>query len=147
MVKSVIAQLLRQYEFDLTSLCNSNEFELCLQKLRKGKVKDMCRLLTYLVRQLPTDLNVVYIIDQIGKYESDEYEDMMMRVLKTVLGQVRDREMRCTVKVLATSDEATDTVRDAFSDEDECLLDVGVLEYNEVEAYPIEEGGSDSGEE
>ena len=147
MVKSFIAQLLRQYDFDLTFLCNNDGSEVQLQRLRKGKVKDLCRLLTCLVRLLPANTKVVYIIDQIGTYECDEHENMMIRVLKTVLGQVRDSEMRCTVKVLATSDEATDTVRDAFSDEDECLLDVEALEYNEVEEYAIVESEGDSGEE
>lgn len=139
MVKSLIAQLLRQHDF--TSFAGLNEEGIGLKQIRKGSVKTLCKLLSWLVRQLPGDLKVIYIIDQIGKYESDPQETKMLAVLETILGQVHDSGLSCTVKVMATSDEATDLVRDMFRDDDKCQLDLDMLDD---ECPDLDEYGSDS---
>lgn len=112
MVKSFIAQLLRQCEFDIPTLINAGT--ITLDKIEKAEVNDLCKVLTSLVRQLPAGVKVVYMIDRIGEYERDGFKKDMITVLKTVIEQVHDDGMACTVKVLATSDEATDVVRMCF---------------------------------
>ncbi|KAK0645611.1 hypothetical protein B0T16DRAFT_411573 [Cercophora newfieldiana] len=150
MVKSFIAQLLRQYEF--TNLANLQEGGIELEQLRRGKIKTLCKLLFWLVSQLPEGIKVIYIVDQIGKYENDTHEAKMLTVLTTILEQVHDSEIACTVKVIATSDEATDAVRDVFRDDDKCQLDLDDLddecpvldEYGSGVKLPDDDDGDDS---
>ncbi|KAK5651407.1 hypothetical protein OQA88_12495 [Cercophora sp. LCS_1] len=140
MVKSFAAQLLRQYEF--TSFATLHEGGIDLEQLRKGRIKTLCKLLSWLVSQLPGGVKVIYIVDQIGKYENDTHEAKMLTVLKTILGQVHDSEIACTVKVIATSDEATDAVREVFRDDEKCQLELNALDDERPE---LDEYGSGVG--
>jgi hypothetical protein len=136
MAKSFIAQILRQHAFDLSSL---NDQGVSLGQIREGKVKDLCKLLVWLIHQLPGDMKVICIIDEIGKYENDEYEDKMLTVLKTMLRLAHEPGPGCIVKVMVTSAEATDEVHDMFRDDDDCQLDLDVFdECHELGEFEFE---------
>ncbi|OJJ94992.1 hypothetical protein ASPACDRAFT_48440 [Aspergillus aculeatus ATCC 16872] len=124
-IKSFLAQLLRQHTFDLDTV---QEIETYLRGPRNLSTDGLCKLLVWLVRKLPKGIKVIVIMDEIGWYEMDEHETDMLRVLRTLLGLSREKSVACQVKVLATSAEVTDTFHSAFLDDDDCLLDFDALE-------------------
>ncbi|RAL07135.1 uncharacterized protein BO97DRAFT_464619 [Aspergillus homomorphus CBS 101889] len=125
MIKAFLAQLLRQHTFDQNTL---QEGQTYLKDKRNSSTEALCKLFAWLVRKLPKGLKLIVIMDELGRYETDEYEKGMLRTLRTILGLSRDRTVPCQVKVLATSVDITDTVHNTFQDDDDCLLDFDTLE-------------------
>lgn len=119
MARSLVAQLLQQWSFDSTAL---EGLGLDLERVRKGNLGRICALLGSLVCRLPEHLTLVCVIDGISHYETDDFEEGMMKVLLCLLGLARDSRVASPVKVLATSPTTTDLVQSVFRDDDSCFV-------------------------
>jgi hypothetical protein len=128
-MRSFIAQLLVGWgSFDAALQQAADGLDLNIEGLRKGKVAPLCALFRWLVRRLPQGVTLICIVDGISYYETDEFEDGMLRVLRCLFGLARDAKMAAVVKVLATSPVATDSVQDQFDEEDEsCFLSLAEI--------------------
>ena len=101
-----------------------------LQAVIQGKViktSRLCGLFAWLVRRLPRGVTLVCLIEGVSHYETDDYEDDMLRGLGRLLSLMRDKSVAAVVKVLVTSATTTDSVQAAFvtddnDDESSCLL-------------------------
>jgi len=116
MIKSLIAQLLRQRSFD-TSLLDR---EVNISLVKEGDIKQLSALFGWLARQLAEDVTLFCFIDGIKYYERDQYSDDMGEVLRSLLDLTEDRNMHNTFKILVTSPSETKIVRQAF--DNECIL-------------------------
>jgi hypothetical protein len=71
---------------------------------------------------------LVCIIDGISHYETDDFEDNMLKVLECLLGLVKDAKMAAAVKLLAASPTTTDLMQDRFKgDDDLCFLSLASI--------------------
>lgn len=125
MMRSMIAQLLRQNSFDLTTLST----EVDLEHVSDGDLNPLFELFSWLVRCLPDHVTVVCLIDGLIYYETDEFEEGTLAVLGFLLGLVRDADLKPSMKLLGASPSPTDTVRELFSNEDECFLSMAELPW------------------
>jgi hypothetical protein len=116
MIKSLIAQLLRQRSFD-TSLLDR---EVNISLVKEGDIKQLSALFGWLAHQLAEDVTLFCFIDGIKYYERDQYSDDMGEVLRSLLDLTEDRNMHNTFKILVTSPSETKIVRQAF--DNECIL-------------------------
>ncbi|PLB49716.1 hypothetical protein P170DRAFT_510209 [Aspergillus steynii IBT 23096] len=144
MLTSFIAQLLQQHAFDFTLWpqgAAAKHFQL--QSIAKGQMKTLATVFEWLVRQIPAETTLSIVIDQIGRYETDDFMDDMLAVLKLVLGLRRSEDVNCIVKVLVTSSEQTNEVCDMFQDDGDSFLDFDALEeMEEIEESDLNPGGS-----
>lgn len=106
-IKSLVAQLLRQQIFDTRQLHQ----EIDLNKLNNGDVDELCALFRWLVRQVPENVTLFCLIDGIILYERSNYEYTMGQVLASLLDLTRDLSVRCILKFLITSPAVTVKVR------------------------------------
>lgn len=116
MIRSLLAQLLRQRSFD-AALQEEKALGVDIERARKGNLTQLCALLEWLIRQLPADQIMVCIIDSISHYETDELESDMLKVLDTLLRLARDEKVSVPVKILVTSPTTTDAVHRCFFDD------------------------------
>jgi hypothetical protein len=123
MIRSLIAQLLRQQSFATTLLSR----EVDLGRVKAGNLGALCTLFGWLVRRLPQDMTLICLIDGISHYENEDYEDDMLKVLRFILGLVRARDSALAVKILATSPSPTDSVQEEFKEDDDCFLSMAEL--------------------
>lgn len=143
MLTSFIAQLLRQHVFDFTSWpqdAAAKHFQL--QNMAKGQMKSLAAVFEWLVRQIRAETTLSIVIDEIGRYETDDFLKDMLAVLKLMMG-LRHRKANCIVKVLATSSEQTNEVCDMFQYDDDSFLDFEALEeMEEMGELDLNVGGS-----
>jgi hypothetical protein len=133
MIRSIIAQLLRQHSFDLSLLGQ----EIDLERIKEGSMETLCALFSWLLKRVPKDITLVVLLDGISHYENDEegFEDEMLRVVRLLLRFVKEASIEtATVKLLATSPAATDGVLNEFEEgndsedeEDEWFVDMAEL--------------------
>ncbi|KAI1129504.1 hypothetical protein F5Y10DRAFT_264043 [Nemania abortiva] len=106
MIKSLIAQLLRQYEFNTRSMPGGI--------LPLTEINELCALFGWLVGQLPPNITLVCFIDGIEYYERDEYLQEMEEVLAYVLELIIESKIAVDFKVMVTSPGRTRIVRQPF---------------------------------
>jgi hypothetical protein len=117
MIRSLLAQLLIQFPFS-----NINPPADALpHDIENASIDQLCKLFTYLVRQLPPRTTVFCLIDGINEYEREGYIHGMDEVVFSLLGLV-DEGSRARFKLLLTSPRPTVEVRKAFDQEDGALL-------------------------
>ncbi|KAL5332559.1 hypothetical protein BJX70DRAFT_126789 [Aspergillus crustosus] len=109
MLRSLIDQLLRQYDFDLRFL--EQPLDPALYQ------EDLLGILDWLVRQLPKTLTVCCIIDGVVLLERDKYEAESLPVLIKLIELVSDPTVGASIKLLLTSTPGTTIVRGAFEEE------------------------------
>ena len=120
MIMSLISQILKQHAYIPVLF----RHQLDQQSIRRGDVHYLCSLFEFLVRSLPSEQTVVCIIDGISYYETDEFEDEMIMILKCLLGLVRDSGLRPAVKLLVCSPATTDRVQFEFGGVDANILNL-----------------------
>lgn len=116
MVRSLIAQLLSDYDFGLPHPVLRPGVDLAL--IEDGDLAELTGLLGWLVRQLPEEVTLVIIVDGIAFYEREEFESPMLDVMGDLVGLTAASDVQATVKVLLTSPWQTATVRAAFESGD-----------------------------
>lgn len=121
MLCSLIDQLLRRHENDLSSITTTGAIDFNL--LQAGDDKELLRLLYFLVLQIPDAIPLVLLIDNVVLYEREEMD--AFDALAGLLGMVSER-LPAAVKLLFTSTPGTIEVRGAFEDEG-LILNVDTL--------------------
>lgn len=106
-IKSLVAQLLRQQIFDTRQLHQ----EIDLNKVNNGDVDELCVLFRWLARRVPENVTLFCLIDGIVLYERSDYEYTMGQVLAYLLDLTRDLSIRSILKFLITSPVVTAKVR------------------------------------
>lgn len=123
MAASLIAQLLGQQPRDVPPL----HAQVQLGSFGDTPIKHLCDLFSLLVHRLPGHLSIVCLVDGLGYYETDEYEDDMLQVLRCLLSLARAGDIAATFKLLATNPTATDQIQDLFSDGGSSFLSMASL--------------------
>ena len=142
-MRSFIVQLLRYHSFDTTTLHR----EIDWRGLKSGEIAPLCSLFYWLVRQLPSEITLMCLIDGIAHYENDEYEANMLTVLTNLLRIARDDRLLSAVKLLVTSPSLADKVQEAFKDDESCFVSVAELPWGSQEFSMLQLGDlSDGGE-
>lgn len=95
MIKSLVAQLLRQHAFDTRSLPDDI--------MPLDDVNRLCTLFGWLVGQLPRNITLVCLIDGIEYYEREAYLQEMTKVLIYILELITERNLAVDFKILVTS--------------------------------------------
>jgi hypothetical protein len=117
MIRSLLAQLLRQFPFS-----NINPpADVLPYDGETASIDQLCKLFTYLVRQLPPRTTIFCLIDGINEYEREEYIHGMDEVVFSLMGLV-DEGSKARFKLLLTSPRPTVQVRKAFDQEMDTLL-------------------------
>ncbi|KAL9477451.1 hypothetical protein ACSS6W_007292 [Trichoderma asperelloides] len=125
LMKSLLAQLLRQIPFESLTLDESVDIN-CLSE-SNCNISKLCDLFVWLVhRQLSRDYTLVCMIDGIGYYETDEFELEVVVVMKMLLqlseetfNEEDDGEpLSGDTKILITTPFATDAIQELFEDMD-----------------------------
>ncbi|KAK4197399.1 hypothetical protein QBC40DRAFT_105880 [Triangularia verruculosa] len=88
----------------------------------------LCRLFGFLISRLPQEKTVVCVIDNIERYEADEFESDTRLVLDCLLSLARDQSMLPAVKILVTSPVGTISAHEAFDKDDGCEDSILCLE-------------------
>lgn len=126
MMKSLIAQLLRQLPFESLTLDKSVDLD-CLSE-SNCSISKLCDLFVWLVhQQLSREYTLVCMIDGIGFYETDEFEadvvvvmKMLLRLSEEALKEDDDEGLlRGDVKVLITTPFTTDAVQGLFEEKND----------------------------
>lgn len=113
MLRSFIAQLVCQWRFDTSTLRDHIDLESV--QLNNGSA--ICRIFSWLVRQLPKDRTVMCIIDNIGYYERETTVEETVEVLGMIAHLMQEPPLRATTKLLATSDAPLRETREVFGGE------------------------------
>ncbi|KAI0139370.1 hypothetical protein F4776DRAFT_662329 [Hypoxylon sp. NC0597] len=116
MMMSFIAQLVLQWDFDTTSGHQPIEF-LGDEYGEEPDMLDLCKMVNWLVGQLPAETTVFYVIDGINAFEKEDYLQDVIDGLACILDLTLDARIRATVKVLITSPCRTFEVREGFHDD------------------------------
>lgn len=97
---------------------------ISMRDVESGDIKALCNLFGYLVRQLPSTVTVVCIIDGVGLYEREEYEDDMVEILRFIVQLAEDEEqvVDATVKLFVTSPQPTLRLGDKLFGDGRSLL-------------------------
>lgn len=125
MMRSLIAQLLCDYDFGPRHLLPPGVDPDVIEECRS--LAQLRHLFRWLVRLLPEEVTLVYLLDGIVFYEREEFEDPMLDVLGDILELTRSDDVLATSKVLVTSPRPTLTVRVGFENEDVGANGAGVL--------------------
>ena len=110
LLRNFAAQLLCQQRFDTTNLHNFVD----LGSFQRGELEGLCALYSWLVRQLPRDMTVICIVDELGIYERDDFVVESSIVLSFVVGLMQDRSIVATLKLFATSTTTVRRMREFF---------------------------------
>ncbi|KAL3475566.1 hypothetical protein BJX99DRAFT_259340 [Aspergillus californicus] len=136
MVTALIAQMLQQHSFDLPSMLSDRHVPN-LDLVRRADIKDLCRILEWLIRRLPTGITLLCLLDDVGYLEGDpSSQKALLRVLRTLFRLARDKQLACAIKLLMTSADYTDGVADLFEEQGGLVVDFGSLD----EGDGLEEG-------
>jgi hypothetical protein len=128
-LRSFIAQLLCQQPFDTRNI----QHYVNIAGAERGQVASLCQIFGWLVRQLPAELTIVCIIDEIAYYERDAAVDEMLEVLAYITQTMYDSNHRATLKILSTSTIAVREMRDFFPVD-------SVLDLSAVSSFDVSSG-------
>ncbi|KAL3451096.1 hypothetical protein BJX65DRAFT_304503 [Aspergillus insuetus] len=118
MLRSLIDQLLAQYDFDMRYFQHPID-PSCSQI-------ELLVLFDWLIRQLPRSQTLCCVIDGVALLEREELEDESLPVIAKLVQLVGDRSINASIKLLLTSIPPTTIVRGVFEDED-LILSVNAL--------------------
>jgi hypothetical protein len=136
MVTALIAQMLQQHSFDISSMLSDHHVPN-LDLVRRGDIKELCRMLEWLIRRLPTGITLLCLLDDVGHLEGDpSSQKALLGVLRTLFRLAKDKQLACTIKLLLTSADYTDGVADLFEEHGGLVVDFGSLD----EGDGLEEG-------
>ncbi|KAL3463505.1 hypothetical protein BJX64DRAFT_287254 [Aspergillus heterothallicus] len=132
MIAAFIAQLVQQYDFDFQSM-SSDRQRPSLELVEQRNVKELCALLEWLVRRVPATITVLFLLDDVGHYETDSFshkggEEGLLQILRTLFRLSSDKQLACVVKFLVTSADLTDSVAEYFDKNDGLVVDFGSLD-------------------
>ncbi|KAL1613119.1 hypothetical protein SLS60_001351 [Paraconiothyrium brasiliense] len=122
MISSLLEQLLRQWRFDTELLHN----EINVESLQNGEMDALTALLGFLVRQLPREVTLFFVIDGAVLYERDEALKVSSPVFFKLFELGCDARVMASMKLLITSTPGTHYVRGGF-EEDDLILNVDSL--------------------
>ncbi|KAI9679734.1 MAG: hypothetical protein M1817_004748 [Caeruleum heppii] len=127
LVRSIIAQLLTLYDFDL-GFVNS---EVANEQLNRGDIGWLCSLLRKLLRRLPRMILFV-VLDGFTFHESKRWMDPMHFVVSELQQAVYDARTNVTLKVSITNPCASRFIRSLVAPADQIFLPQGEgVEVNE----------------
>ncbi|KAL2799441.1 hypothetical protein BJX66DRAFT_240797 [Aspergillus keveii] len=118
MLRSLIDQLLAQYDFDIRYFQHPID-PSCTQD-------ELLVLFDWLIRQLPRSQTLCCVIDGVALLEREELEDESLPVIAKLVQLVGDRSINTSIKLLLTSTPPTTIVRGVFEDVD-LILNVNAL--------------------
>lgn len=118
LIQSLISQLLQQQPHMNIS---PPPWELNMDLVRQGDLRQLCQLLNLLVHRLPGEVTLVCLIDGIVYYERDEFIDETQYVLAELMRLVGDPTIQANVKILITSPWRTEMTRQFFPEDHEIL--------------------------
>jgi hypothetical protein len=124
MIRSLLAQLLRQYHFV------TDEPLILLSSEHTDDVVRLCHIFKYVMGLLPPGTFVFCFIDSINVYEREEHLQDMWKVVNSLLDLVHVGSA-AHFKLLLTSPTRTREVREAFDAENGTLLHLQNLEHIE----------------
>lgn len=131
MIRSFIAQLAKLWSFETMKIQNSGSHAFCQQDfettIESGSLQKLCELFGHLVQLLPEQATLFCIIDGISHYETDEFEEGLLEVLKFLLSLAGKHDMPATIKILASSPTSTDLVQDQFRDDDSSFISLAEI--------------------
>jgi len=113
-IQNFVCQLLCQFDFD-TRLLASKKLDEHLIQL--GDVDELCKLFQWLVSQLPRSVVLFCLLDGVGYYERTEFEHDMGFVVEKLLRISAEQKTQAGVKILLTSSNRTNYIRQPFPDE------------------------------
>ncbi|KAK3371796.1 hypothetical protein B0T24DRAFT_680811 [Lasiosphaeria ovina] len=129
MIRSLTAQLLCQQRLDTRLMLRDIHFNPALVRARD--IRQLIVLFGWLVRQVPEDVTLFFLVDGISFYERPEFRDGMADVLASIAHLSMDESVAATIKLLVMSPVATKDVRCAFNDDDLILSMQGLTERGE----------------
>ncbi|KAK6069776.1 hypothetical protein SCUP515_08789 [Seiridium cupressi] len=129
MVASLIDQLLRCHHSDMQKVRQ----EINTAFVQQGKIRELIKLLGWLIRRLPTDITLLCIIDGVVMFEREEFRRKALMVFSSLLTTCNDRAISSTLKVLFTSTPGTGLTRAAFEPQG-LILDAGRLRAKALES-------------
>lgn len=106
MIRSLLAQLLQQHQFNTRDLADDNNMAL----VESGNIDQLTTLFRSLTQQLD-GVTLFCIIDGIKYYERDIFLEDMSLVLAALLDIAEDERSRNVFKLLITSPSPTHFVR------------------------------------
>ena len=112
-MQNFTAQLMCQQRFDTSNLHNFID----LGSVQTGELAGLCSLFSWLVRQLPRDMTVICIINELVLYERDGFVVEASSVLRFVVGLMQDRSIAVTLKLFATSTVTVRRMRGFFPED------------------------------
>ncbi|KAK7418116.1 hypothetical protein QQX98_004091 [Neonectria punicea] len=117
-IKSLIVQLLNQYQFDGADLGLATR-EVDLDVL-EDDAEQLCRLFVGLMRRVQSKVTLFCVLDSVNVYDDPEFmqELEVERVLYEVLSLTRDIRVQTHVKILLTSPTDTATIWEGFDERD-----------------------------
>lgn len=131
MICSFIAQLAKLWSLGNTKLPDSEDHtfgQLDVEMaVNGGNLSKLGELFTRLVQLLPEQATLICVIDGISHYETDEFEEGLLKVLGFLLGLARNRDMAATIKILASSPSTTDLVQNRFKDDDSSFISLAEI--------------------
>lgn len=131
MICSFIAQLAKLWSFETTNLEGSGDHRLSQMDvevmIQGGNLPKLCELFRHLVRLLPEQATLFCIVEGISHYETDYFEEGLLKVLEFLLSLARERDMGATVKILATSPTTSDLVQNRFRDDDSSFISLAEI--------------------
>jgi len=143
-LRSFITQLLQQHY--ATSVFREQDIDF--KGLNERDIHALCRMLDWLVRQLPQEKTLVCVIDAVNAYETDEWEEELTALLRFLLGLARDKSLPPAFKLLVTSPTGTLDIHQEFGDEDGNILYIESLQSAGEEAglWELADGSSEDDE-
>ncbi|RWA08727.1 hypothetical protein EKO27_g6380 [Xylaria grammica] len=121
MMMSFIAQLLQQWKFD-TSFLHEYVDVSWFKCGEDPSTEDLNGLSKWLIRQLPSDQTVFFVIDGVHNYEKDVYIEALISSTASILDTTLDEGVNATVKILMVSPCRTVEVREGFHHDAVMLL-------------------------
>ncbi|KAI0180411.1 hypothetical protein GGR52DRAFT_531179 [Hypoxylon sp. FL1284] len=121
MMKSFIAQLILQGDFNTTALHHYVDISWA-EFDEEPDMDDLCGLVRWMVRQLPANMTVFCVIDGANAYEKNGYVHGLTEGLACIMDLTIDPRVQATVKVLVTSPGRTLEIRQGFDDDDTVAL-------------------------
>lgn len=110
LIRSFIAQLLCQYPF----ITGNIHQEVDLESVWRQESAGLCRLLSWLIRQLSEAITLVCVVDGLGYYERSAVVEETFDVMAHISHMMQNPGLKATVKVLATSSVPVRVMRQFF---------------------------------
>jgi hypothetical protein len=125
MLASIIDQILCQHQIDM-SASPLESGEISTDAWQAGDLTALSVILEWLVRQLPSTVTLVFLVDSVVSYEEDRET---LHVLSFLLRLAWDQHLPLAVKVLFASTPGTNVARAAFEGPQDLIVNIEVLPH------------------